>query len=269
MSRLDWKTILTRAAEIVQSYDTGVTLRQLFYRLVAAELLLNTINAYKSLSRQSAAARRAGTFPALIDRTRTIHRFKSFPGPQEAQSWLSHIYRRDRTEGQEVALYLGVEKNGIVEQLEAWFGHTGIPILALGGYSSQSYVDEVIVSAQDRPAVLIYAGDFDPSGVDIDRDFCARTNCFDQVVRVALNAAQVLEYDLPPQLGKATDSRAASFVERHGELVQVELDALPPEVLRELYQEAVDRFWDLSAFEEVVQQESEERDILTVVGGQG
>ena len=36
MSRLDWNTILERAAAIVSDYDTGVTLRQLFYRLVAA-----------------------------------------------------------------------------------------------------------------------------------------------------------------------------------------------------------------------------------------
>ena len=58
-----------------------------------------------------------------------------------------------------------------------------------------------------------------------------------------------------PQPGKKTDTRARSFVERHGELVQVELDALPPEVLRELYEDAVGQFWDVSAFEEVVSQE--------------
>ena len=264
MSRLDWSAILVRAAGIVESYDTGVTLRQLFYRLVAAEVLPNTVQAYKSLSSKSAAARRAGSFPALIDRTRNIHRYQTFAGPHQAQRWLSLIYRRDRTEGQEVALYLGVEKNGIVEQLEAWFGDLGIPILALGGYSSQSYVDEVVadVSAQDRPAVLIYAGDHDPSGEDIDRDFCARAGCFDHVVRVALNAAQVVEYDLPPQPGKKTDTRARSFVERHGELIQVELDALPPEVLRELYADAIGQFWDVSAFEVVVSQERAEKTSL-------
>jgi hypothetical protein len=53
--------------------------------------------------------------------------------------------------------------------------------------------------------VLIYAGDFDPSGEDIDRDFIQRTACFDEVVRVALSLEQVERYDQPPQLGKATD----------------------------------------------------------------
>jgi hypothetical protein len=183
--RPDWPALLERAAAIVESYDTLVTLRQLFYRLVAALLLPNTTNAYKSLSKYTAEARRAGTFPALMDRGRTIHRFQTFRSAAEARRWLQTIYRRDRTEGQTVSLYLGVEKAGIVAQLQEWFGDLGVPVLALSGYGSQTYVDDVIadVAATKRPAVLLYAGDHDPSGEDIDRDFTARTDCWDEVRR--------------------------------------------------------------------------------------
>ena len=263
-----WDTILEQAATIVNSYDTGVTLRQLFYRLVAAELLPNTQAAYKTLSSRTAEARREGIFPELIDRTRSIHRDIYFDGVDDAKDWLATIYRRDRTENQDLSLYIGVEKNGIVEQLESWFGHLGIPILALGGYSSQSYVSEVVadVGTQKRPAILIYAGDFDPSGEDIQRDFCKRAGCFAGVTRVALNAEQVEQYNLPPQMGKTTDTRAAGFVARHGRLVQVELDALPPDVLRSQYAEAVDRFYDLSKLEIVLDQEKEERQALSAAG---
>jgi hypothetical protein len=262
--RLDWKTILTTAASIVHGYDTGVTLRQLFYRLVAAENLPNTRVAYSTLSHVTAEARRAGTFPALIDRTRDVHRCKNFPSPEEATDWLCRIYRRDRTEGQEVSIYLGVEKAGIVEQLRSWFGDLGIPILALGGYSSQTYIDQVVgdVQRQNRTAILIYAGDFDPSGEDIDRDFLARTEVFSEVVRVALNGDQVQQYNLPEQMGKTTDSRARGFVERHGRLVQVELDALPPDILRDLFQTAIDLHWDTSAFKRVLRREKNERAAL-------
>ncbi len=139
-----------------------------------------------------------------MDRGRTIHRYTSFDGAPEARKWLAGIYRRDCTEGQNVSIYLGVEKAGIVAQLEEWFGDFGVPVLALGGYGSQTYVDEVIadVQATGRPAVLLYAGDHDPSGEDIDRDFTERTDCWQQVRRVALTAAQVTEYSLPPQPGK-------------------------------------------------------------------
>ena len=133
-----------------------------------------------------------------------IHRYTSFAGAAEARQWLTSIYRRNRTEGQAVSLYLGVEKAGIVEQLQEWFGELGVPVLALGGYGSQTYVDDVVadVQATGRPAILLYAGDHDPSGEDIDRDFVERTDCWREVRRVALTAAQVTDYALPPQPGK-------------------------------------------------------------------
>ena len=264
MSQRAWSVIVDRAGTIVRSYATGVTLRQLFYRLVSDGTLPNTTSAYKQLSARTAEARRRGRFPDLIDRGRTIHRVTTFADHDDARAWLAQVYRRDRTEGQDVSLYLGVEKAGIVEQLEASFGDRGMPILALSGYSSQTYVDEVAedVSRTSRPAVLLYAGDFDPSGEDIDRDFVVRTGCFDKVIRVALNAEQVDEYDLPPIPGKATDSRAAGFVARHGSLVQVELDALAPDVLRRLFDYAIAEWWDVSTFATVLEREALERSQL-------
>ena len=70
---------------------------------------------------------------------------------------------------------------------------------------------------------------------------------------------QVVEHNLAEQMGKSTDTRARGFVERHGKLVQVELDALPPDVLRRLYGDAIELFWDESAYEAVLKQERQER----------
>jgi hypothetical protein len=184
IERLDWNPILERAARIAASYSTPVTLRQLFYRLVAAGLLPNTQPAYKTLSVKTAEARRHGWFPRLLDRGRAIHRFRSF------------------------------------------------------------------------------AGDQHPSGEDIDRDFLLRTGCFAQVERVTLTAEQVDAYRLPPQPGKQTDSRVAGFVARHGRLVQVELDALAPDDLQALYQAAIDRYWDASAYAAALAREAQERERL-------
>jgi len=216
------------------------------------------------LSERTAEARRRGTFPALSDRTRDIHRYRSFGSPEQARHWLAGIYRRDRTEGQEWVVYLGVEKHGIVNQLMTWFGDYGLRVLSLGGYSSQTYVDDIAEDAQEdgRPAVLLYAGDFDPSGEDIQRDLLARCPVFDQVVRVALTEEQVEEYELPEAVGKASDSRARGFEEQHGRLVQVEVDALPPNVLRDLFAAALEPFMDKSVFERVVKRERKDRRVL-------
>jgi hypothetical protein len=259
--RLNWAPIVNRAAEIVHSYDTGVTLRQLFYRLVSEQLIPNTQTCYKRLSELTAEARRAGTFPDLIDRGRSIHRSAWFEDVEDGLQALLDQYRLDRTSGQDVSVYLGVEKAGMVVQLQAWFGDLGVPVLALGGYSSQTYADDIVrdTAAQARPAVLLYAGDFDPSGEDIDRDLIARTGCWAKVHRIGLTAAQVDEFDLPENPGKATDSRAAGFIERHGRLVQVELDALPPDALRRLYADALAAYWDTSEYERVLVREQADR----------
>lgn len=258
----DWDAILVRAAEIVRSYDTSVTLRQLYYRLVSEQLFPNVLSSYKGLSLKTAQARRDGWFPSLIDPGRDIKRYRSFSSPEEARSWLRSIYIRDRTEGQSYAIYLGVEKAGMVAQLQAWFGEElGLPILALGGYSSQSYVEQIIRDVTDdgREAVLIYAGDLDPSGEDIDRDFEARTACWGHVRRVALLPEHVEQFNLPPLPGKPTDSRAQAFVDRHGSLFQVELDALPPEELRRLFRDELSEWWDDSAHAELMAQEDLDR----------
>jgi hypothetical protein len=264
-----WPAIVERAAVIAASYDTPVTLRQLFYRLVAEQALPNTQVAYKTLSARTAEARREDGFPELADRGREIHRLASWDDPHDAMAALIAQYRVDRTQGQDVSLYLAVEKAGLVSQLEAWFSDLGVPILALGGYSSQSYVTEVVrdVDASDRPAILLYAGDFDPSGEDIDRDFTSRCGCFAEVVRIALDRDQVEEYHLPPSPGKATDPRAAGFVARHGELVQVELDALAPDTLHRLFTDAISRFWDTSEFGVVMDREAVGRTALTRAAG--
>jgi hypothetical protein len=258
---LDWPRILEAAAPIVLNSAVAMTLRALFYRLVVVELIPNTLSAYKTLSARTAKARREGWFPDLFDATRRIRRNQTFASPEEARRWLAEVYMRDRTEGQEFSLYFGVEKSALVELIWSWFGSTGIPVVALGGYSSQTFVDDVRRDAdkQKRKAVLLYAGDFDPSGEDILRDFLIRSYCFDEVERVALDWEQVIAHNLPPQMGKATDSRAAAFEARHGRLVQVELDALPPVTLRDLYMEAANQYFDADVFEAVLAREAEER----------
>ena len=268
--RLDWSAILPEAEKIVLSYDTPVTLRQLFYRLVAAQLIPNDTSAYKILSDRTAKARRAGTFPNLADYTREIQRYRSFGGPEEAVDWLADIYRRDRTEGQECAVYLVVEKATMTAQLMTWFGDFGVRVAALRGYSSETYIQDLVediageLEARERPAVVLYAGDFDPSGEDIERDFRARsgTGFLKAFIRVALTPDQVQEYALPELPGKATDSRAPGFEERHGRLVQVELEALEPGILRELFTEHLNQYMDMFTFERVLEQETADRLIL-------
>jgi len=266
---IKWVPVISRAIDIVSEYDGIVTLRQLFYRLVSEGLIPNTETTYKVLSRKTAQLRRESVFPRLVDDTRKIHRLSCFDGVDDGLRALHHQYRRDRTEGQKYHIYLAVEKGALQNLVFEWFDDYGIPIIILRGYSSQSYVDDVRddILSDTRESVLLYAGDFDPSGEDIDRDFCDRVEYFDVMRRIALTEDQVITYNLPPQPGKKQDPRAQGFVERHGELVQVELDALPPETLRALFQEALDDLVDYSTLQSVlVREKVERRKLLEYLG---
>ena len=265
----DWNPILLQARGIVESYDTKVTLRQLFYRLVSREVLRNNVSDYNALSSKTAAARREGWFPRLVDQTSSIVEPRTFTSPSQAIGYMYDIYRRDRTAGQQVSIYLGVEKAGIKNQLEEWFGDLGVPILPLGGYSSQTYVDDIAehAASQDRPAILIYAGDFDGSGEDIFRDLVDRTDCWAKALRIALTPEQIQRYDLPVLPGKETDTRALKHARRQGfdSAVQVEMDALDPAVLRGLYRDAIDEYWDADAYAAAVAAEESDLAELSAV----
>lgn len=62
------------------------------------------------------------------------------------ETQLRDWYRLDRTEGQEHALYVAVEKDTLRQQLTGWLAETGVPVLMVRGFSSQSYADVVRVT---------------------------------------------------------------------------------------------------------------------------
>jgi hypothetical protein len=256
---------VAEAARIATSYASAVTLRQLFYRLVSPGVIPNQQSYYRRLSEYTAQARRDGWFPDLLDQGRSIIEPVTFADPDEAHEWLRYTYRTDRTAGQEYQIWLAGEKRTLIEQLDEWFGNFGVPIIVLSGYSSQTLADQVSrrVSEDGRPAVLIYAGDLDSSGEDIDRSWVERTHhCWKHVDRIAVNAEQVERFGLIEQPGKPGDPRAAGFVRRHGRLFQVEVEALDPNDLRDLYRNAFSEWWDPGAYDNALIREEAERSRL-------
>ena len=100
--------------------------------------------------------------------------------------------------------------------------------------------------------VLIVASDFDPEGESICESFARSMRDDFEVdiacIKAALTYQQTQELDLPPALqAKETSSRYAGFAERYGDDVY-ELEALPPERLQELVDEAVRSVIDIDVF---------------------
>ncbi len=75
----------------------------------------------------------------------------------------------------------------------------------------------------------------------------------------------IAEYNLPSNkidAEKKQDSRKAAFYEQFGEVDQVELDALDPDDLERLYEDAISQYWDEDAYKELVAREAKERKAL-------
>ncbi len=299
----------------MESYSTGVTLRQLFYRLVSLPAgergrIPNRKSAYEQLSLNTARARDEGTFPDLIDQRRRIEVVQSWDSPHEAVAELRDYYRRDHTEGQPYQLWLGVEKDGLKAQLHSWFDDLGLPIISLAGQCSQTFAQQIVrhVDADGRPAVLLYAGDHDPTGWSIVQNFVDRTDCWAnpelpdwnpadmpsdygrkrgharawkripnfnryRKFRVALTPEQCDQYVLARNAAKAADPNMDAFKLNFADTftddeiddgcgVQVEVDALEPMLLRQLFTDAIEKVWDTDAYQDVLDEEETDLEAL-------
>jgi hypothetical protein len=263
-----WPVIIAEAARIATSYSTPVTLRQLHYRLVAAGTggYLNTQSCYKQLSALTAEARRAEAFPELSDRTRGVERPGYYDSPHDAMDALIDWYRRDRTEGQAMQVWVLYEKATLGAQIEAWTEQYGLPTAALRGYSSESLEREIFLAMtrDGRPVVVFYLGDLDPEGEDIERNFRAQATrqgvTFKHWQRLTVRPTQIGPLGLVPNPGKSTSSRAPGFIAKYGRLFQIEVEAVDPAVLEQFVYDAInDPVWfDVDAFDRAKVQEADD-----------
>lgn len=191
MDRVRWPSVVEASRAMVAGYPDGITLRQLYYLVVSAGLIPHEANFYRRLSKHVALARRAGTFPDLLDPLRRVHVADHWRDVADFAEEMPDWFRLDRTRGQEHALYLAAEKDTLRMMCTDVVFDLGVPVLVVRGYASQTYVKEVRrrVRADPRPAVLQWVGDFDASGEDVERDFLERTACWSRVDRIAPDRA--------------------------------------------------------------------------------
>jgi hypothetical protein len=186
-------------------------------------------------------------------------------------------YRRDVWQDQPAYLEVWLEKDalsGIFEEVLDPYGVTLNVGRGFDGWSSIHGAAERYRARQvrGRPTSVLYFGDFDPSGEDMFRSLRERLadrGATPELVKVALTFEDIQRYDLPPDFTKATDTRAAKFVAKYGDLA-VELDALPGSVLRQQLESEVGSRMDAAALEETRQKEREDairlEEVLDAVG---
>jgi hypothetical protein len=145
-----------------------------------------------------------------------------------------------------------------------------VPLMVARGYASLSFLHNAAeyIDNLDVPAFIYHLGDFDPSGVNAGekieqtlRELAPSAEI--QFQRIAVTPEQITAWDLPTRPTKATDTRAKNFGE-----ISVELDAIEPNRLRHLVQEALEQHLPAVQFEVLKAAEESEREIISrLVGG--
>jgi hypothetical protein len=257
VAKAEWKrtTDLISAASAILDIQQPMTIRQLFYRLVSAGLIPNDRKNYQLVSRIMTKARDDGRIPFeyITDRSRPEYKVSAFDDAAEYAEVIKHAYRKDYWTTQPNHVEVWVEKDAIIGSIKEVTDDLGIMVRVGRGFLSTTRAHEIAqrFSSIHKPITVFYLGDHDPSGQAIETDLYDRiqeygSGDFD-LKRLAIFKRDIADYRLPPLRIKQTDSNAATFAKKYGNKC-VELDALPPDVLRERIREAVEDLIDLDVW---------------------
>lgn len=253
----------------------SLTLRQLYYQLVSRDIVPNTEQSYGRVGSILNDARLAGLvdWEVIEDRGRNLKMVTRWQNPQHIINAVVDNYWLDHWVGQPKRVECFVEKEALIDVVAIACRRYDVPYFACKGYTSQSEMWRAgkrlrgYVDAGQTPVVL-YLGDHDPSGIDMTRDVIDRLEMFmggAEVERLALNMEQVRQFRPPPNPARLTDSRAGGYITKYGQS-SWELDALPPDVIVRLIEEAIrDCIDDAIAWDNVVARQNRDAGMLRAV----
>ena len=250
-----------------------LTLRQVYYQLVARGFIPNNERSYKNIGNLVNDGRLAGLIDwlAITDRTRNLRGHSHWNTPARVINSAKYSYMLDKWENQPNYVEVWVEKDALVDIVGQACSPLDTPYFSCRGYTSQSEMwaaAQRFLRQEDRYGrYIIHLGDHDPSGIDMTRDIQDRLSMFGadvEVKRVALTMEQVKKYNPPPNPAKITDSRCGKYIEEYGE-ESWELDALEPQMLTSLIADEVTALRDDDIYNEVCERESTDKAELDMI----
>jgi len=221
---------LKEAIYRVAEENRPVTVRQVFYRLVAAGAIPKEESQYGAVSRELTKMRRAHELPFswIADNTRWIRRPDTYSSMQDALKATARTYRRRLWDDADCRVEVWCEKDALAGVLVDITDQYDVPLMVHRGYSSHSYlysIAEEMVEA-DLPTYIYIFGDYDPSGRDIIR-YCTETvreyapDAELHFSIVAVTPDQIVELNLPTRPPKEKDTRRKGFKGEAVDLAQV------------------------------------------------
>jgi hypothetical protein len=259
---LDLIEAMRTAAEPAQP----ITGRGVGYKLFVPRLIASMAEMPR-VYRLLRIAREQGIIPWhwIVDETRQIEQKRqTWADPAAYVRTVSRAYKRDFWKQQPKRVVVASEKGTVRGVLDPVLYDLGVGFLVMHGFSSATAIYDIANDYDGRPLILIYVGDYDPSGlymseVDLPQRLAEYGGDHVVVKRVALTRDH---HDLPsfPASDKKKDPRYRWFIRNFGKRCW-ELDALDPNDLRELVENAIrdeiePRAWHRCATVEKAERES-------------
>ena len=270
---LDLIELVNQVVDEYSAQGYELTLRQVYYQLVARGYIPNNERSYKNVGSLINDGRLAGLIDwhSVTDRTRNLRKESHWDNPADVIASARYSYNLDKWKGQPNYVEVWVEKDALVDIVGQACSPLDTPYFSCRGYTSQSEMwsaaQRFIRQEQREKRIIIHLGDHDPSGIDMTRDIQERLELFGAdvyVKRVALTMNQIQTYNPPPNPAKITDSRASKYIDQFGD-ESWELDALEPKVITDLIKKQVTMYRNDDIYRAVCDKESREKEELKML----
>jgi hypothetical protein len=249
-----------------------ITGRGVGYKLFTASLIASMADddmarVYRLLK----IAREQGTIPWhwIVDETRELEQVSTWDNPEEYVEAVSRSYRRDFWNQQPVRVEVWSEKGTVRGLLKPVLDEYGVGFRVMHGFSSATVAHDIADDNDGRLLIALYVGDHDPSGMWMsERDLPARMEKYGgdhvQVRRIAVTRKQTRGVPSFPASDKESDPRYEWYVKNYGKRCW-EIDALDPNDLRDIVQQAIKDEIEPEAWDRCATVERAERESLRTV----
>jgi hypothetical protein len=254
--------------------DHPMTVRQVFYQLVVREVIEKTEGEYqRTVIRLLTEMRLSGEvrWSWIIDESRRTRETATFNSVKDALKQTAKFYRRSALRESDVYIEIWSEKEALSGIIWDVASDYDVPVVISRGVPSLTQLYGSFVNIQNaadagKKSYLYQFGDHDPSGCLIPQiiesrlnEFCEQADCQAPIVeRIALTPEQVRSYRLPTRPTKREgNTHAKDFKGR-----STELDALPPQVLRDLVRDCIEQHISSAQVEALRAAEESERALI-------
>jgi len=261
------------AAEAAQP----ITGRGIGYKLFTAGLIPSMArNQMQRVYRLLKEAREQGDIPWewIVDETRELERTSTWANPEAYARTVARSYRRDFWKQQPGRCEVWSEKGTIRGVLQPVLDHYAVGFRVMHGFSSATAVYDVSKDNDGRELIVLYVGDFDPSGMfmseaDLPKRLSEYNGDHVTLERIALTRRHVSALPSFPATDKRKDPRYKWFRSNYGDRCW-ELDAMDPNDLRDCVEEAIKELIEPEAWRrcETVNQ-AEQESLKTIIAKWG